>query len=69
MSKDIKPVKFRFVITDDEDNVIKVLYETNKEYNSPEDPEQEDECYYKILEISKIYDLTDRENCLILKSK
>ena len=63
MSKDIKPVKFRFVITDDEDNVIKVLYETNKEYNSPEDPEWEDECYSKILEISKIYDLTDRENC------
>lgn len=63
MSKDSKPVKFRFVITDDEDNVIEVLYETNKEYNSPEDPEWEDECYSKILEISKIYDLTDRENC------
>ena len=51
MSKDSKPVKFRFVITDDEDNVIEVLYETNKEYNSPEDPEWEDECYSKILEI------------------
>jgi hypothetical protein len=63
MIKYSKPVKFRFVITDDEDNIIEVLYESKKEYDSQWDPEWEDECYHKVLELDEIYHFTDYENC------
>lgn len=63
MIKYDKPVKFRFVIVDDYDNVIEVLYESKKEYDSQWDPEWEDECYHKVLELDEIYHLTDYEDC------
>ena len=63
MIKYSKPVKFRFVIVDDEDNIIEVLYESKKEYDSQWDPEWEDECYHKVLELDEIHHFTDYENC------
>ena len=63
MIKYNKLVKFRFVITDDEDNILEVLYETNKEYNSQWDPEWSKICYHKVLELNEIYNFDDYEKC------
>lgn len=56
------PVKFRFVVLEDEDNVIEVLYET-KEYDSKWDPKWSNVCYHKVIELNEIYDFDDYENC------
>lgn len=58
-----KPVKFRIVITDDDDNILEVLYEFKKEYDSQWDSEWSRDCYRKVLELDEIYDFDDYENC------
>ena len=63
MIKYSEPVKFRFVTTDDNDNVLEVLYETSKEYDSQWDPEWRKVCYHKVLELNEKYDFDDYENC------
>lgn len=63
MIKYDKPIKFRFVIIDDEDNIVKVLYETSKEYDSQWDKEWSNVCYHKVLELNEIYDFDDYDNC------
>ena len=56
-------VKFRFVVTDDDDNILEVLYETSREYDNQWDPEWRKVCYHKVLELNEIYDFDDYENC------
>lgn len=63
MIKYDKPVKFRFVVTDDNDNILEVLYETTKEYNSQWDAEWRKVCHHKVLELNERYDFDDFENC------
>ena len=55
-------IKFRFVELDDNDNIVKVLHET-KEYDNRWNNDWGNECYYKIIELSKIYNFTDYDNC------
>lgn len=43
-----------FMGSDDVDNIIEVFYESKKEYDSQWDPEWEDECYHKVLELDDI---------------
>mgnify|MGYP003298705740 FL=1 len=63
MIKDNRPVKFRFVVTDDNDNILEVLYETSKEYDSQWDPEWRKVCDHKVHELNEIYNFDDYENC------
>lgn len=58
-----KPVKFRFVVTDDNDNILEVLYETSREYDNQWDPEWRKVCYHKVVELNERYDFDDYENC------
>lgn len=58
-----RPVKFRFVVTDDNDNILEVLYETSREYDSQWDPEWRKVCYHKVVELNDRYDFDDYENC------
>ena len=60
MAKYSKSVKFRFVITDDNDNILEVLYETSKEYNSQWDSEWREVCYHKVLELNERYDFSQQ---------
>lgn len=63
MIKYNKPVKFRFVITDDEDNILEVLYETSREYDSQWNTEWQRVCYQKVHELNEKYDFDNYENC------
>lgn len=63
MIKYNKPVKFRFVVTDDNDNILEVLYETIKEYDSQWDPEWRKVCDHKVHELNEICNFDDYENC------
>lgn len=63
MIKYSQPVKFRFVVTDDNDNILEVLYETSREYSSQWDPEWQKVCYHKVMELNEKYDFDDYENC------
>lgn len=56
------PVKFRFVVLDDNDNILEVLYET-KEYDNKWDSKWSDVCYHKVIELNEKYDFDDYENC------
>lgn len=54
-------VKFRFVILDDFDNVVKVLHET-KEYKDDHDKEWIDHHYYWLLKYADEYKLADYDD-------
>ena len=57
------PVKFRFVVLTDNDNILEVLYETSREYDGPRDPVWRNTCYHKVIELNERYDFDDYENC------
>lgn len=54
--------KFRFVLTDDEDNILEVLYES-KEYDSRWCKEFSDDEYHTLLNLDATYNFYDYDNC------